>query len=121
MRFTTMWYVGPAKPHCSHAQSDLRLCESLEYSMSVKLLTKYHLEFLGLQDGCIFTRQNATLLMLTSSLVLMDFSLTVKAATLIFIFGRGLAISSAKEGKSGSYHKFLGVAQTCVHFMKILT
>ena len=27
--------------------------------------------------------------------------LTVKAATLIFISGRGLAISSAKEGKSG--------------------
>ena len=31
--------------------------------------------------------------------VLLDFSLTVKAATLIF--GRGSAISSAKEGKSG--------------------
>ena len=44
--------------------------------------------------------------MLTSSLVLMDFSLTVKAATLIFISGRGSAISSAKEGKSGSYYKF---------------
>ena len=33
--------------------------------------------------------------------ILIDFSLTVKAATLIFIFGRGSAISSAKEGKSG--------------------
>ena len=30
-----------------------------------------------------------------------DFSLTVKAATLIFIYGHGSAISSAKEGKSG--------------------
>ena len=30
-----------------------------------------------------------------------DFSLTVKAATLIFISGRGSAISTAKEGKSG--------------------
>ena len=30
-----------------------------------------------------------------------DFSLTVKAATLIFIYGRGSAISSANEGKSG--------------------
>ena len=29
------------------------------------------------------------------------FSLTVKAETLIFISGRGSAISSAKEGKSG--------------------
>ena len=33
--------------------------------------------------------------------VLLDFSLTVKAATLIFISGYGSAISSAKEGKSG--------------------
>ena len=33
--------------------------------------------------------------------VLLDFSLTVNAATLIFISGRGSAISSAKEGKSG--------------------
>ena len=33
--------------------------------------------------------------------ILLDFSLTVKAATLIFISGRGSAISFAKEGKSG--------------------
>ena len=33
--------------------------------------------------------------------VLLDFSLTVKAATLIFISGCVWAISSAKEGKSG--------------------
>ena len=33
--------------------------------------------------------------------VLLAFSHTVKAATLIFISGRGSAISSAKEGKSG--------------------
>ena len=36
-----------------------------------------------------------------SPYVLLDFSLTVKAATLIFISGCGSAISSAKEGKSG--------------------
>ena len=35
------------------------------------------------------------------STVLLDFSLTAKAATLIFISGRGSAISSAKQGKSG--------------------
>ena len=35
---------------------------------------------------------------------LIYFSLTVKAATLIFISGRGSAISSALEGKSGSIH-----------------
>ena len=33
--------------------------------------------------------------------MLLDFSLTVKAATLIVISGRGSAISSAKKGKSG--------------------
>ena len=33
--------------------------------------------------------------------ILLDFSLTVKAATLIFISGHGSAISSAKEGESG--------------------
>ena len=34
-------------------------------------------------------------------IALYDFSLTVKAASLIFISGCGSAISSAKEGKSG--------------------
>ena len=33
--------------------------------------------------------------------VLLDFLLTVKAATLILISGRGSAISSAKKGESG--------------------
>ena len=36
-----------------------------------------------------------------STSILIDFSLTVKAATLIFISGRGSAISFAKEGKTG--------------------
>ena len=39
--------------------------------------------------------------------ILIDFSLTVKAATLIFIFGRGSAISTAKEGKSGSIYNLV--------------
>ena len=37
----------------------------------------------------------------TKPYVLLDFSLTVKVITLIFISGCGLAIPSAKEGKSG--------------------
>ena len=48
-----------------------------------------------------------TRLTYSSPAVLIDFSLTVKAATLIFISGRGLAISSAKEGKSGSIHNLV--------------
>ena len=39
--------------------------------------------------------------------LLIDFSLTVKAATLIFISGRGSAILSAKEGKSGSIYNMV--------------
>ena len=39
--------------------------------------------------------------------VLLDFSLTVKAETLIFISGCGSAISSAKEGKSGFIYNFV--------------
>ena len=39
--------------------------------------------------------------------VLLDFLLTVMAATLIFISGRGSAISSAKEGKSGSIYNLV--------------
>ena len=42
-----------------------------------------------------------------SSKLLLDFSLTVKAATLIFISGCGSAISSAKEGKSGFIYNLL--------------
>ena len=36
--------------------------------------------------------------------VIIDFSLTVKVVTLIFISGRGSAISSAKQGQSGSIY-----------------
>ena len=46
----------------------------------------------------IFTGKLRILPLIT---ILLDFSLTVKATTLIFISERGSAISSAKEGKSG--------------------
>ena len=58
--------------------------------------------------------------------IYLDFSLTVKAATLIFISGRDSAISSAKEGESGFIYNLVKInklcwPQTCVHFTKILT
>ena len=37
---------------CVYAQTDQSLCKSLEYSMSVKLLTEHHWEFLSLTGGC---------------------------------------------------------------------
>ena len=39
--------------------------------------------------------------------ILIDFSHTVKAATLIFISRRGSAISCAKEGKSGFIYNLI--------------
>ena len=95
--------------------------------MIVKLLTEHHLEFLSLKAGCRGSSESTLVEMsncwkfqalaqlfyiyqyidttkqmaYTLSVLLLDFSLTLKAATLIFICGRGSAISSAKEGKSG--------------------
>ena len=41
--------------------------------------------------------------------VLIDFSLTVKAATLIFISGRVSTFPSAKQGKSGSIYNLVKI------------
>ena len=49
MRFPTMCYVLLAKPQISLR---IRAVKSLKYSMSVKLLTEHHLEFLSLKGGC---------------------------------------------------------------------
>ena len=55
MRFPTMWYVRPAKAQHQpvHTGNMIRAFASqIEYSMSVKLLTEHHLEFLSLKGGC---------------------------------------------------------------------
>ena len=44
---------------------------------------------------------------MSQRVLLVDFLLTVKAATLIFISRRGSAISSAKEGISGFVYNFV--------------
>ena len=36
---------------CAYAQSDQSLCKSLEYYITVQLLTEHHLEFLSLKGG----------------------------------------------------------------------
>ena len=52
MRFPAMWCVLPAKAQTSlHMQSDQSLCFSLEYSMTLRLLTEHNLEFLSLKGG----------------------------------------------------------------------
>ena len=44
---------------CAYAQSDQSLCLSLEYSMTVKLLTEHHLEFLSLKGWCRGSSESA--------------------------------------------------------------
>ena len=44
---------------CAYAQSDQSHCYSLENSMSVKLLTEQHLEFLSLKGGCTGSSESA--------------------------------------------------------------
>ena len=41
------------RPACAYAQSDQSLCSSFEYSLTVKLPTEHHLEFLSIKGGCI--------------------------------------------------------------------
>ena len=63
-----------------------------------------HFDYSGVINFLLIHKLKRRKLHLTTNgpyFVLLDFSLTVKAATLIFISGRGSAISSAKEGKSG--------------------
>ena len=56
-------------PACAYAQTDQSLCWLLEYSMSVKLLTEHHLEFLSLREAAqvrlSLHLSNATLLEIT--------------------------------------------------------
>ena len=53
------------------------------------------------QLSCLLILIASRLYQIFAQLTLIDFSLTVKAATLIFISGRGSAVSSTKEEKSG--------------------
>ena len=39
------------RPACAYVQSDQSLCKSLEYFMSVKLLTEHNFEFLNLKEA----------------------------------------------------------------------
>ena len=71
-----------------HEKADLWTCHDFQDSYKSSLL-----------ESCLVADpgNDAYIIMM----ILIDFSLTVNAATLIFIFGRGSAISSAKEGRSG--------------------
>ena len=60
-----------------------------------------HCEILRVEARVVLVPKSRMLANLRKGMVLIDYSLTVKAATLIFISGRGSPILSANEGKSG--------------------
>ena len=47
------------RPACAYAQSDQSLCLSLEYSMTVQLLTEQRLEFLSFTGSCACSSESA--------------------------------------------------------------
>ena len=57
------------------------------------------------------------------TLILIDYSLIVKAASLIFISGHGWLFHLLRKGKQALLYfgKEFWAAQTCLHFMKVLT
>ena len=66
MRFQTM-YQQSLRSACAYMQSDQKLCKWLEYSMTVKLLTEQHLEFLSLKGGCTGSSESKFVKMTHSS------------------------------------------------------
>ena len=67
----------------AYVQSNQSLCLSLEYSMTVKLLTEHHLEFLSLKGGCTGSSEFTLLHM---SIVSTEIAHAVKSTIDIKIF-----------------------------------
>ena len=67
----------------------------------------YKINYLPASDEFYRCKQFLTRIRPNKMSILLDFSLTVKAATLIFISGCGSAILSAKEGKSGCIYNLV--------------
>ena len=105
MTFKYRW-LNHLDLYCTLTIESILIADIWNYEMHAKLAQ--FLLHLNVRDG---TETKYSLIVFLSILlsarfytclrVLIDFSLTVKAATLIFISGRGSAISSPKEGKSG--------------------
>ena len=60
MRFPTTRYVRLAKPQI---RLRIRLCQSLEYFITVNILTEHHLEFLSLKEDCIGLSESTLVIM----------------------------------------------------------
>ena len=77
---------------------DTSLCFSSAYLAEIVLVLSDDLNIFNHPKTEVMAISN--ILSNYNMIVLLDFLLTVKAATLIFISGCGSAISTAKEGKS---------------------
>ena len=68
----------------------------------------------GVLNSDLTGHSNAFISRAFTRIIIIDFSLTVKATTLIFISGRCSAISSAKAGKSGSIYNLVKLSRVNV-------
>ena len=100
-----MYIKGHVSLNISDSQAYTELCQIHETSEVSKTFVfmwqNFQDDSTDLKNGPILV---STKLVLP---ILIDFSLTVKAFTLIFISGRGSHISSAKEGKSGCIYNLV--------------
>ena len=62
MRFQQCGMCDKQSLTSAYAESVQSLCKSLEYSISVKLLTEHHLEFLSLKVGCTGSSESTLVL-----------------------------------------------------------
>ena len=84
------------RPACAYAQSDQSLCQSLEYSMNIKLLTEHHLEFLSLKGGCTGSSESTLVKMphCWKSHVMAHLSLTFCHTRVLICFSKYFPIHS---------------------------
>ena len=100
--------VGPGLPFDTLIVFPNDFFEKVKFGKNVRRRQQKHEKILIMQTvKSKFRLQQTTVIREMLGLILLDFSLTVKAVTLILISGCGSAISSAKEGKSGFMYNLL--------------
>ena len=91
---------------CAYAQSDQRLYLSLEHSMTIKLLTEHHWEFLNLKGGCTGLYESTLVKMphcwkshVAARIVLVSLiMILIWHRSLYFLHGRLFIVTTKKPG-----------------------
>ena len=100
---------------CAYAQSDQSICLSLEYSMTVKLLTEHHFGLLSLKGGCTDVPESTLVKMphcwkshvtAQSTTFFISENLTARIGTNITMLD---SIKHGKDNEEGLYTKALKV------------